>query len=216
MAEEAGLARGSRARLERDAHEVEFARIVSFSDGVFAIAITLLTLTIELPDVPPGDDPALVRDLLRELPDLLAYAISFAVVGRFWLVHHRFYSTLKSFDGRMMAGNLLYLALIVLVPFSSDLLGTYGDESVAPMVYAAILGLAGLVNWMMLRYSLAADHVSSEARKQTEHFAARGGLVTPGIFFASIPVALLSPVAAELMWLGTLIGLQRQRRRARA
>jgi uncharacterized membrane protein len=114
-----------------------------------------------------------------------------------------------------MAGNLVYLALIVLVPFSSDLLGKYGDESVAPMVYATILGLAALVNWMMVRYSLAADHVSATARAETQPFAGRAALITPAIFLASVPLALLSPTAAELMWLTTVVGIHRLRRAAR-
>ena len=209
MAEHAAPAPRSRVPLARDAHEVEFGRIVSFSDGVFAIAITLLTLTLEVPNVPSGDNPQLIRALGEEIPDLLAYAISFAVVGRFWLIHHRFYASLQSFDGRLMAGNLLYLALIVLVPFSSDLLGKYGDESVAPMVYATILGLAGLVNWMMIRYSLTVGHVSPHARAETLPFGGRLALITPVIFFASIPLALLSPIAAEVFWLTSLVGARR-------
>lgn len=206
MAEHAAPAPRSRVRVERDAHEVEFGRIVSFSDGVFAIAITLLTLTLEVPKVPSGDDPALVRALAAEIPDLLAYAISFAVVGRFWIIHHRFYASLQSFDGRLMAGNLLYLALIVLVPFASDLLGKYGDESVAPMIYATILGFAGLVNTIMIRYSLTAGHISPHARAETLAFGGRLALVTPVVFFVSIPLALLSPFAAELFWLLSLFG----------
>ncbi len=214
MAGEAGPTSGSRVRQERRAHEVEFGRIVSFSDGVFAIAITLLTLAIDLPEVPSGDGAALTKELLAESPDLLAYALSFAVVGRFWLVHHRFYATLQSFDGRLMAANLLYLALIVLVPFSSDVLGTYGNTSPAAMLYAANLGLAALVNWGMIRYSLTAGHVEAPARAATARFGSAWGLITPAVFFGSIPVALLSPTAAELMWLGALLGLQRQRRSA--
>ncbi len=195
-------------------HEVEFGRIVSFSDGVFAIAITLLTLALDLPNVPSDDGAALTKGLLAESPDLLAYALSFAVVGRFWLVHHRFYATLQSFDGNLMAANLLYLALIVLVPFSSDVLGTYGNTSPAAMLYATNLGLAALVNWAMIRYSLTAGHVEASARAATAPFGSAKGLITPAVFLGSIPVALLSPVAAELMWLAALVGLQRQRRSA--
>ncbi len=187
-------------------------RLEAFSDGVFAIAIRLLTLALDVPDVPSDDSAALGRALLTQAPDLLAYALSFAVVGRFWLIHHRFYATLEGFDSGLMTANLAYLALIVLVPFSSDLLGEYGNLSVATMIYAAVLGLAGLLNWLMIRYALRHDLVRADARAATEPFASPGALIISGVFLLSIPVALLSTTAAQLMWLGSLLSVHRQRR----
>ena len=60
--------------------------------------------------------------------NFLAYAISFAVIGRFWLVHHRFFSEVTAFDGRLIGLNIVYLGWIVLIPFSSELLGEYGGD----------------------------------------------------------------------------------------
>ena len=205
-----GQVRGSRR--DRREHEVEFARIVAFSDGVFAIAITLLTLNLKVPSVPSGSRGELLEGLVALGPHLFAYALTFAVVGRYWLIHHRFYSTLTGFDGPLMVGNLGYLSLIVLMPFASDLIGTYGEIDVAVMVYAAVLGLAALVNWLMIRYALGQDLVRPEDRAATEPFGSPAALVIPGVFLVSIPVALLSPVAAQIVWLGAFIGVRRQRR----
>jgi TMEM175 potassium channel family protein len=188
-------------RRHRDEHEIDFGRIVAFTDGVLAIAITLLVLSIDVPQLPDARTGELGNELLDLRPTLLAYALSFAVIGRFWLIHHRVFATLSAFDGRLMALNLLYLSLIVLVPFTSDLLGEYGKEPVAAIAYATVLGSAALVNWGMITYALRVDLVRDERREETEPFAAAAALVVPGIFFASIPVALLSASAAELMWL---------------
>jgi uncharacterized membrane protein len=201
--------RGRRARSE---HETEFARIVAFSDGVIAIAITLLTLNLDVPKVPSGDSAALADGLGDLVPHLFAYALSFAVVGRLWLVHHRFFATLQGFDGRLMIANLTYLALIVLVPFASDLLGTYGENEVAVMTYAAILGLAALVNVAMISYAMREDLVSAADRRSTAPFATARALITPGVFLVSIPVALVSPVAAQLIWLLAFVSVRFQRR----
>lgn len=199
---------------DRRDHEVEFGRIVAFSDGVIAIAITLLTLNLSVPQVAEGDGGALAGGLGDLWPHLFAYVLSFAVVGRFWLIHHRFFATLERFDGRLMTANLLYLGLIVLIPFSSDLLGTYGDVAPAVMVYAGNLGLAALMNLLMIRHALREGLVRHSERGATEPFASRGALVTPGAFLASIPVALLSPLAAQLVWLAIIPGIRRQRRLA--
>ena len=98
----------------RAENEIEFSRIVAFSDGVFAIAITLLVLNLGVPEHIRHDD---LWPVLREQgQDLFAYGLSFAVIGRFWVVHHRFFGDVTGFDGRLIALNLFYLAWIVLIP----------------------------------------------------------------------------------------------------
>jgi uncharacterized membrane protein len=126
---------------QREENEIEFSRIVAFSDGVFAIAITLLVLQLGVePNVPNHD---LGKALLDERQDLFAYAISFAVIGRFWLVHHRFFGDVTGFDGRLIMLNLFYLAWIVLIPFSSQILGDHGGAEAAVILYS--INLVGVI-----------------------------------------------------------------------
>ena len=110
---------------ERGESEVEFARVLAFTDGVFAIAITLLVLALEVPaDV--DDVGAALRD---RSSDFVAYGFSFAVLGSIWLAHHRFYGSVIRFNTRLIVLNLVYLALVALVPFSAELLGHYSDTT---------------------------------------------------------------------------------------
>src|ERR1700759_4936253 len=126
------MARTREAR-EREGNEIEFSRIVAFSDGVFAIAITLLVLNLNVDHL---HGHSLSDALWGQRDNLLAYAISFAVIGRFWVVHHRFFSEVTGFDGRLLALNIFYLAWIVLIPFSSAVLGDYGGDEAAVILYA--------------------------------------------------------------------------------
>ena len=121
---------------KREEHEVEFGRIVAFSDGVFSIAITLLVLGITVKPGLPHDK--LAHELWEEREALLAYAISFAVIARFWIVHHSFFSEVKAFDTRLIGLNMLYLAFVVLIPFSSQVLGEYGGQIPSIVVYAVL------------------------------------------------------------------------------
>lgn len=180
----------------RSERETEFARIIAFTDGVLAIAITLLVLQIDVPE----NQSNLLSELGKQLPDLLAYGLSFAVIGRFWMLHHRFFATLERFDSRLMVLNLVYLGLIVLVPFTSEVLGDYGDRPAAPILYATTLGLAALFNWAMVRHALRADLIHPDSR-DAQPLGDANALVIPGILFLSIPIALLSPIAAQLSWL---------------
>ena len=187
---------GGRAR-RRDEAEVEFNRIVAFSDGVFAIAITLLVLGLLIPEH--------LHDLLEALTDqwtdLLAFAISFAVIGRFWLMHHRFFAALDRFDGTLMVLNLVYLACVTLVPFTSQVLGDYSEETAAVVLYALNLILVSLVFQGQLAYAYRRDLMRPEARAYERRYTGPANFLMAGVFALSIPVAFASTEAAEAMWL---------------
>ncbi len=180
----------------RDDAEVEFGRVVAFTDGVFSIAITLLVLSLEIP--PNGD----VGELLSERGDqFFAYFLSFAVLARLWLSHHRFYGAVARFDGRLIALNLFYLAFIALLPFSTELLGNYSDESVAVAIYAANLTVVALFFVSQTYYVYRQDLIKSAARHLEVRLAGPANLAVAIVFGASIPIAFLSPTVAMLSWM---------------
>ena len=199
MASESKL-RGVFARPEprhREESGIEFARIVAFSDGVFAIAITLLVLAFQIPE----NSPDVVHSLLNQKGDVFAYALSFAVLGRLWLAHHRFFSVLERFDGTLMGLNLLYLAWIVLVPFTSEVLGDYGDQSGGVILYAGVMFGVSATFGVQVAYSYRAGLVKPELEPVEHRYAGTASFIVAAVFLASIPVALVAPDIAPLMWL---------------
>jgi uncharacterized membrane protein len=181
----------------REGNEIEFSRIVAFSDGVFAIAITLLVLSLNVPAQLHGKE--LSEALWEERHDLLAYAISFAVIGRYWVVHHRFFGDVVGFDGRLLGLNIFYLAWIVLIPFSSEVLGDHGSESAAIVLYAVNLSMVALVGWAMAADARRAGLTMTSDEKARE-FSIRSGFIAL-VFLASIPIAFVDPEIAPLCWL---------------
>jgi len=186
----------------REENEVEFSRIVAFSDGVFAIAITLLVLNLSVPEHLRGSD--LTDALWDQRHNLSAYALSFAVIGRFWVVHHRFFAAIVAFDGKLIALNLFYLAWIVLIPFSTQVIGDHGEEAAAIAVYAANMGAVTLVGlWM------SADARRQGMLKAAPHLARAAhqrGLFISAVFIASIPLALVNSRIVPYLWLVLLVG----------
>lgn len=180
----------------REENEVEFSRIVAFSDGVFAIAITLLVLNLNLDDVSRDE---VWEGIWDQRENFLAYGISFAVIGRFWLVHHRFFGEVTAFDGRLLSLNILYLAFIVLIPFSSQVLGEFGGETAAVVVYAVDLIAVILVGTWMFVDAQRAGLTSAGAESRRE--AVVRGLYIAGVFAISIPAAFVFPSWAPLLWL---------------
>lgn len=190
------MTRERKAR-RRDENEVEFSRIVSFSDGVFAIAITLLVLNLGVPEQTKADD--LTATLLEQWPDLLAYVISFAVIGRFWIVHHRFFASVVGFDGRLLGLNLFYLGWVALFPFSAQVLGDHGGDSAAIVLYS--INLSGIVLVSVLMAADAQRHGLSQMPADEAREGRQRALFIAAVFLASIPVALVAPSVASLLWL---------------
>src|SRR6476620_2090708 len=181
----------------RTENEIEFGRIVAFSDGVFSIAMTLLVLNL-------GIDKGLTEGqidnaLWDQRETFLAYAISFAVIGRFWLVHHRFFSEVEAFDGRLIGLNLAYLGFIVLIPFSSELLGEYGGKTTAVVFYSVNLAIVVLLGLAMSADARRRGLTSIDDRTHREN-RVRSAYIA-GIFLLSIPLAYLAPAIAPYFWL---------------
>jgi uncharacterized membrane protein len=181
----------------REGNEIEFSRIVAFSDGVFSIAITLLVLNLGVAkDVTHGE---LADALWEQRENFFAYALSFAVIGRYWVVHHRFFSQVTAFDGRLISLNILYLGWIVLIPFSSEVLGEHGGATAAVVLYAANLTGVVLVGMWMVADARRAGLTSINPAAHVEQRYRSIYIAT--VFGLSIPVAFVVPSLAPYMWL---------------
>jgi uncharacterized membrane protein len=182
---------------QREGNEIEFSRIVAFSDGVFAIAITLLVLNLGIPKHLANGEIA--DALWDQRENFFAYALSFAVIGRFWLVHHRFFGEVKAFDGRLIVLNMFYLGWIVLIPFTSEVLGEYGGKEAAIVLYAANLIGVVLTGMWMAADARGAGLVETPAAAHREQ--RYRSLFIAAVFLVSIPVAFAAPSLAAFVWL---------------
>lgn len=176
-------------------------RLEAFSDGVFAIAITLLVLGIEVPDV---DSDRLGTALSDLWPSVFGYFLGFAVIGLFWVAHHSFFAVVERHDARLLWTNLLFLSLIAAMPFSTGLIGDYGDSALATIVFAVNVALAALADRLSEAEARRAGLLRPAAAARMAPFFSRT-LMTPALFLCSVPIALLSPGLAQLSWLGAFV-----------
>jgi uncharacterized membrane protein len=125
--------------------------LLFFSDAVFAIAITLLVIEIQLPHGITGE--AGLQQALADLtPNYVSFFISFFVIGRFWQAHRRIFGYLHDFDERLASINLVFLLLIAFLPFPTRVLGSYGSTATAVYFYSGWLVLAGIIQLAMVHY----------------------------------------------------------------
>lgn len=196
MAKQAGLYR-------RD--DLEFGRVVAFSDAVFAIAMTLLTVGITLPILrQPDSTSELLRDLNELQPEIISFFVSFTVIGFYWLAHHRFVASLVSVDNTLVALHLPYLAFIALLPFPTSMLGRYDANPVALASYALVVAVISTLEWVMFRHARADGHLRQPISQPAYLWATATSLTPSVLFLASAPLAFWSPVAAYAMWAANL------------
>jgi uncharacterized membrane protein len=135
--------------------EKETGRVEAFSDGVFAVAITLLVLNIKIPGLDLSDDK-LKQALVDELPTLAAYATSFATIGVMWLNHHRLYSHIKRTDTGLLLLNILLLLVIVFIPVPTALVAEYLvhlDQHAAALLYSGTMVILAVCFNLLWRYA---------------------------------------------------------------
>lgn len=127
-------------------------RLVFFSDAVFAIAITLLVLDIHVPSLPDVVSIEASWSAFAELtPSFFAFALSFLVIGRFWMGHHERFRSLRHFDQRLMWPNIIYLLAIAYMPFATAFLGQNLGHFVPELVYNLSMLMLGLVAFWLAR-----------------------------------------------------------------
>jgi uncharacterized membrane protein len=181
------------------ADRADTERLEAFSDGVFAIAITLLVLELRIPEVSDG---RLWSALTDEWPQFAAYLTSFLIIGIMWVNHHSMFRQILRADRLLMFLSLLLLLWTALLPFPTVLVARYLDEPgsnahVAAAVYSANLTLAAIAFSLIWSHALRARLVQHEmSSRQQWHSIARisaGTFVyaaTVGLAFLSAPLTL--------------------------
>lgn len=177
-------------------------RILALSDGLFAFAMTLLVLGLQVPTRDKISPAQLPRYVLSLHSSFLVWVISFLVIGSFWLGHHRLFDLLEGHDQRLAWLNLLLLLSIAFLPFPTGLIGQYGDTRFAVVFYAGSLFFSASV-FMLMTWD--ASHDRRLLRKEASDEAVRVGLVRGAtmqcVCLISIFASFVSLTAAIWSWL---------------
>jgi uncharacterized membrane protein len=175
-------------------------RILALSDGVFAIAITLLILEIAVPAT--TSDGSLPKALLGLWPRYLAYVVSFVVIARFWVMHRTAFLLIARDDAVLVWLNLLMLMFVAFLPFPTAVLGAHGDSPAAAVLYATSVILASIASAAYWWYASGRGRLlrPDAGRARVRALRARG-LSGPIFFALTLPIAVFAPYVAEMVWI---------------
>jgi uncharacterized membrane protein len=183
------------------------ARLEAFSDGVFAIAITLLIIEIHVPA--RGHAETIGHELLRIWPSYLGYLTSFLTIGVMWINHHHVFELIARVDRTMLLLNTLLLMLIAFVPFPTAVLAQFietGGARAAAVLYGATLTLAAMTYFAWWRYASAGRRlIGDEVPDDVVDDITRA--YTPGtlLYGGAALVAFLQPWVSAALYLGIAV-----------
>lgn len=182
---------------------IKLEHVISFSDAVFAFAITLMALSIDIPDLPTHLTQSELLDKLYGLyPQFESYIISFAVIAIFWVSYHQVFNHIKGSHITMVYLNLLFLLLITLLSLSTSLVINYGTYQIPYVIYCFIVimtsSLLATIWWHATKNKSLID-------KNLHPFFIKGILVNlmsiPIVFTISIIISFINLDIAQYFWL---------------
>ena len=188
------------SRQEDDEAAAEgIGRILALSDGVFAIAITLLILEIAVPAT--TSDADLPKELLGLWPRYFAYVVSFVVIARFWVIHRLTFRLIARDDGVLVWLNLLLLMFVSFLPFPTAVLGVHNGSPAAAVLYAAAVVLTGTASTAYWWYASGRGGLLRPDVGDARVRALRARALSSPVFFAlTLPIAAFVPYVAEILW----------------
>lgn len=171
---------------------INVSRLVSFSDGVFAIAVTLLVFNLKVPQMPGSNMHTLLAGkILAMVPNFTTYIISFLLIAVYWTFHHRLLNMVTKIDNPFLWMNIWFLLLVSFIPFPAALYGSYPHEIFSFIFYIVSMILVNAISMLMLGYaSYNSRLVNKELPSAMVKYLFFRQFTTILVFLLSIPIAL--------------------------
>jgi uncharacterized membrane protein len=184
-------------------------RLLALTDGVVAIALTLLVLQLQVPvskDFDVHSASQLWQHLGVDGGELTSYLVSFVVIAQFWLVHHRVLRTMRGHSEGLAWRNFAFLLTLTLMPFTSDLMGRYGENPLAITFFAANLVALSLTTQWIYIYAERHNLLDEAKRSRYEEIVGRvRSLLTVAVVAVALVLAWKDTRVARYAWLLFLV-----------
>ena len=198
-------------RVDDDQDMPGIDRLLALTDGVVAIALTLLVLQLQIPATQNLEDDthsasALWHALQVDGAELTSYLVSFFIIAQFWLVHHRVLRNMRGHSEGLAWRNFAFLLTLTLMPFTSDLLGRYGDNPLAITLFGLnLLAISFTTQWIQL-YADRHQLIDDERRSRVEERVGRArAVLTVGVVSLALVLGWTDTGLARYVWLLFLV-----------
>jgi len=189
---------------DNPSRRIRLEHLISFSDAIFAFSITFMAISIQIPNFPVNHmtEEQFISKLLQLLPELETYAVSFMIIGIYWISYHQVFNHIKLSHPILVWLNLLFLFFITLISFATYLDFRYGDFHSVFVLYALNLTIVGSLLVFIWLLASKDNLISDKAMDMIQRRLMLYDLfIPPGIFLISIGISFIDIQVAHYFWL---------------
>ena len=182
-------------------------RLEALTDGIFAFALTVLVLAIDVPPSAPSPPiPGAVESVLAGLlPNFVHYVLAFLMLASFWVTHHHFFSRVRTVDRSLIWLSIAGLLFVALVPFSTDLAGTFDQYPLAAIFFEVNIFVIGVIFFLQWRYASLKQFLEDNSTPAEVEGEKRRLLIMPMVSVAAVALAVAGVTgSADLYFLTPL------------
>jgi uncharacterized membrane protein len=181
-------------------------RLISLSDGVFAFAMTLMVITLDVPRPDAVTIDELPRTVQKQWPEFFSYLVTFWVIATFWFVHRRLFREIINEDTVVGWLSILFLFCIVFLPYPSDMMGNFPESQFALVFYAGTMAATSFVLSALSEYSRSRGLFMKDLPTNVYREGRFRSVLVAGVMLVSIGISFYSLDAARFSWLLILVG----------
>lgn len=175
--------------------------VVSFSDAIFAFSITIVLLSIQVPEIPNATESDVVNAVLKLTTSFESYIISFAVIGIYWITYHKVFNRITENHPLIVGFNLVFLFFITLISLFTVLNIEYGSFRLVFILYTAVLALTGFILALIWVIAIKTKSIHGEMSSSLVKAFLLNSITPPIIFVIAIGVSFLNLDVAQYFWL---------------
>ena len=184
---------------------VKLDHVIAFSDAVFAFAITLVALTVDIPDLSPSlTESQLVDRLLGMSSQIESYILSFFIIAIFWLSYHQVFNHIRESYISMVYLNLVFLLLITLLSISTSLVITFDTYRISYLVYYSVVVATSSLLVVIWWYAMRIEATDKELHPMFKRGLLAQLVIVPVVFVMSIAVSFVNLDVAQYFWLAII------------
>jgi uncharacterized membrane protein len=182
-------------------HQLRLEHIISFADAIFAFSITFMAISIDIPNLAQNLTQAQVIDkLLESIPEFEIYAISFFVIGIYWIAYHQIFNQILNSDTTETWLTLIFLFFITLIPFATNLQIGFGYP-ILFVLFALVLAMAGALLTITWLHATKNKLIDKNLTQREIHSILLEGITPTIVYFLSILISFIDLRTAYYFWL---------------
>jgi uncharacterized membrane protein len=182
-------------------HQLRLEHIISFADAIFAFSITFMAISIDIPNLAQNLTQAQVIDkLLQSIPEFEIYAISFFVIGVYWIAYHQIFNQIVNSDMTVTWLTLLFIFFITLIPFATNMQIGFGYH-ILFVLFALVLAMAGTLLTITWLHATKNKLIDKHLTQREIHSILLEGIIPTVVYFLSILISFIDLQAAYYFWI---------------